>query len=289
MKRHLIPCGIARPSATQPGIFAAVVRDLCAGLGAGRPEDREFLHKYMTLTRCDLLFADKSILVEGSSERLLLPKMIEKMDEGQPDGQKLGSQYLSIMEVGGAYAHIFFNLLDFLQLRTLIITDLDTIDTNDNRRKCKVSEGTHSSNACINKWCAPDGDAKPTKDQLLQKGPADKATKARRLAFQIPHSDNDACGRSFEDAFILANSARFGITAETPEEREDQAWAEATGIDKTDFALKHAIEETDWTTPRYIEEGLRWLAESPAIEATEEEPTGETQGVIPESEGDENG
>ena len=126
---------LARPSGTRPGVFAAVVRDLCAGLGAEDPENRDFLHKYMTLTRCDLLFADRSILVEGSTERLLLPRMIEKIDEGQPVEKRLGGQYVSIMEVGGAYAHIFFNLLDFLQLRTLIITDLDTIDAADNRRK----------------------------------------------------------------------------------------------------------------------------------------------------------
>ena len=29
---------------------------------------------------------------------------------------------------------------------------------------------------------------------------------------------------------------------------------------KTDFALEYAIEKVDWTTPLYIEEGLRWLA-----------------------------
>ena len=56
---------LARPTGTRPGVFASVVRDLCAGLGAEKPENREFLHKYMTLTRCDLLFADRSILVEG--------------------------------------------------------------------------------------------------------------------------------------------------------------------------------------------------------------------------------
>ncbi len=254
---------LARPSGTRPGVFASVVRDLCAGLGAEKPENREFLHKYMTLTRCDLLFADRSILVEGPTERLLLPIMIEKIDESQPDEQKLGSQYLSIMEVGGAYAQVFFNLLDFLQLPTLIITDLDTVDASDNRRKCKVSEGSHSSNACINAWYAPDSQNKPTKDQLLQKAPGEKINNARRLAFQIPHSEGDACGRSFEDAFMLANPVRFDITGETPAEREEQAWKAAKDIDKTDFALKHAIEDTDWTTPRYIEEGVRWLAQCP--------------------------
>jgi putative ATP-dependent endonuclease of OLD family len=67
----------------------------------------------MTLTRCDLLFADKAILIEGTSERLLLPKMIEKVDEVLSKTNKLGSQYISVVEVGGAYAHIFFKLLDF--------------------------------------------------------------------------------------------------------------------------------------------------------------------------------
>ena len=44
------------------------------------------------------------------------------------------------------------------------------------------------------------------------------------------------------------------------EKREGEAWDLAKGIDKTDFALEYAILDTDWTTPRYIEEGLRWLA-----------------------------
>ncbi len=279
---------LARPSGTRPGVFVSVVRDLCAGLGAEKPENREFLHKYMTLTRCDLLFADRSILVEGPTERLLLPIVIEKIDEGQPDEQKLGSQYLSIMEVGGAYAQVFFNLLDFLQLPTLIITDLDTVDAADNRRKCKVSEGSHSSNACINTWYAPDGEDKPTKDQLLQKGPGEKVSNARRLAFQIPHSEGDACGRSFEDAFMLANPARFDITGGTPAEREEQAWKAAKDVDKTDFALKYAIEDTDWTTPRYIEEGLRWLAQCPGTDVPEEETAGDTPDATLVGEGDGN-
>jgi len=256
---------MAQPSPSLPGIFTAVIRDLCTGLCEEAPEKREFLHKYMTLTRCDLLFADRSILVEGSTERLLLPRMIEKVDDGQPIEKRLGSQYVSIMEVGGAYAHIFFNLLDFLKLRTLIITDIDTINANNNQRKCKVSEGTHSSNSCINNWFA-EGDAeRPTKDQLLAKGSEDKLNNVRRIAFQIPNSDGDACGRSFEDAFILANPALFDINGHTPAEREDQAWQAAKAVVKTDFALKYAIEETVWATPLYIEEGLRWLAEPPMM------------------------
>ncbi len=263
---------LAQPRVGCLGVFKAIVKDLCSGLSSETAEDTDFLHKYMTLTRCDLLFADRGILVEGATERILLPRMIEKIDDGQPEEQKLGSQYLSIMEVGGAYAHIFFNLLDFLKLRTLIIADLDTVDSNNKNKKCKVSEGTHSSNACINKWYAETETTKPTKDQLLKKTEQDKVTKTRRLAFQIPHSENDACGRSFEDAFILANPTRFGIRGKTPGEREEEAWNAASDIEKTNFALRHAIEEADWTTPLYIEQGLRWLAENPAVDGVMSAP-----------------
>lgn len=254
---------LAQPQAELPGILKTDIKDLRSGLSGEPDENREFLHKYMTLTRCDLLFADRGVLVEGPTERLLLPKIIEKVDERQQDCEKLGSQYLSVMEVGGAYAHIFFNLLNFLNLRTLIITDLDTIDQGNNRKKCKVSEGTHSSNACINRWFAEDGGHKPTKDELFGKSEAEKITNSCRLAFQVPHSADDACGRSFEDAFMLANPDVFNIAGANIQEREEYAWIAAENVDKTDFALEYAIKKTDWVVPRYIAEGLKWLAQNP--------------------------
>ena len=242
-------------------ILKTEIKDLRIGLSEETEENREFLHKYMTLTRCDLLFADGAILVEGTSERLLLPEIIRKYDEGTGVTiSKLGSQYISIMEVGGAHAHLFFNLLDFLNLRTLVITDLDTVDANNNRKKCKVSDGTHSSNACINNWFTSNGETNPTKEMLIGKNKNDKITGNRRLAFQIPHVEEDACGRSFEDAFMLANPNKFEIIGATHSEREEETWVKATKVNKTEFAMKYGISDTDWTTPRYIEEGLRWFA-----------------------------
>ncbi len=246
---------------TGSSILKTEIKDLRTGLSNEEEANREFLHKYMTLTRCDLLFADRAILIEGTSERLLLPEMIRKYDEGAGEtAPKLGSQYLSVMEVGGAYAHRFFNLLDFLNLRTLVITDIDTVDENNNRKKCKVSEGTHSSNACINSWFTTNGEDNPTKEEIQGKSEAEKTSENRRLAFQIPHAAGDSCGRSLEDAFMLANPEKFEITGASPDEHETEAWDKATRIDKTDFAMEYAILDTNWTTPRYIDEGLWWLA-----------------------------
>lgn len=134
---------LARARESGSTILSTQSKDLRTGLSGEEQKNREFLHQYMTLTRCDLLFADGAILVEGTTERLVLPTSIGKFDE--QNGSNLGGKYLSIMEVGGAYAHLFYNLVDFLDLQTLIVTDLDSIDAANNRTKCKVSEGTHSS------------------------------------------------------------------------------------------------------------------------------------------------
>lgn len=83
--------------------------------------DRDFLERYMKLTHCDLFFADAAILVEGNVERLVLPLMIAQ------GAEKLGGAYLSILEVGGAFAYRFRRLIEFLGLPTLIVTDLDSV------------------------------------------------------------------------------------------------------------------------------------------------------------------
>ena len=244
-------------------------RDLRTGLSVDAA-NRKFLHQYMTLTRCDLLFADAAILIEGTTERLLLPKMIEKFDAKHKSG--LGALYLSIMEVGGAYAHLFYKLLDFLKLRALIITDLDSVYENNNRTKCRVSKGTHSSNAAINGWFGSDGGNNPMLAEIREKSADQKTVGTRHLTYQVPHTNGDACGRSFEDAFMLANPKKFGISGETVAEQEDQAWDAASAVKKSKFALKYAINETDWEIPRYIDEGLSWLAKTRADETGTEQP-----------------
>lgn len=240
-------------------IRSTQIKDLRDGLGGTLPEVQDFLHKYMTLTRCDLLFADKAVLIEGMTERILLPQMIKKVDGKMPAGHPLSSQYVSVVEVGGAYAHLFFGLLDFLELRTLVITDLDAVKKNDQNKlvACKVSEGTSTSNACIKEWFAGK-DVSPA--ELVKKSDEDRTSGSgiRRLAYQMPENGNAPCGRSFEDAFILANPTLFALSNVT----EEEACEKAERVDKkSDFAIEYAIQKTDWTVPRYIDEGLRWLRE----------------------------
>jgi putative ATP-dependent endonuclease of OLD family len=242
----------ADPSAT--GFLSTKIRDLKKDFGDKSQQDNEFLHQYMNQTRCDLLFADKIILIEGTSERLLLPRMTGKTDAGLPAEAKLGSQYIAVLEVGGAYAHKFFKLLDFLELPSLVITDIDAVTESKSGKACKVSEGKGTSNACIRDWFGVDDAGLPA---LLTKSDKEKVNGNRRIAYQVPEKEKGPCGRSFEDAFILANTTKFAVDAKNP---ETSAFDYASAQKKSEFALKHAIVDADWSVPRYIREGLEWLA-----------------------------
>ena len=239
------------------GVRQTRVKDLRMGLGDVSMPDKKFLHQYMTLTRCDLFFADKAILIEGLSERLMLPSIIKKLESEEPALPKLSSQYITTMEVGGAYAHRFFGLLHFLELPTLILTDLDSVE-KPGGDACEVHKGTHSSNACLKAWFSNDNPF--TLAGLLTKDDSDKVRDDKRIAYQCAEEANGPCGRTFEDAFILANQALFGLHETTLEELEKRARIQASKNKKSEFALKYAIEETNWTTPKYILDGIRWLA-----------------------------
>ena len=244
---------LTRPKGTGNPIHSTEIRDLKQGLAGIPVPDKEFLHKYMVLTGCDLLFADKIVLIEGATERIMLPEIIRKIDlSAGANDPKLSSQYISIMEVGGAHAHKFFNLLNFLDLSTLIITDIDSVDSN--LESCEVAAGTGTSNSCIKEWFNPD----VTPAQLLAKNENDKIEGRVRLTYQVPEQSGGACGRSFEDAFILANYAKFGLATENATE----AYNKSKNIKKTNFAIEYGIDNKNWNVPLYIAQGLRWLAAS---------------------------
>jgi len=125
------------------GVQTTNVLNLTTFYNKSHEESREFLQRYMKLTHCDLFFADGAILVEGNVERLLLPPMINKCAE------ELNSCYLSIIEVGGAYGHIFKQLIEFLGLTTLIITDLDSIEPVPAKQEGVDKDATSSTELLV--------------------------------------------------------------------------------------------------------------------------------------------
>ncbi len=62
-----------------------------------------------------------------------------------PEHQKLASQYVTCIEAGGAHAHLFYPLLDFLT-KTLVVTYLDSIKKveKENNKKKKLTYGKNA-------------------------------------------------------------------------------------------------------------------------------------------------
>ena len=85
----------------------------------------KFLKQYLTLHRAELFFADKVIFIEGDTERILLPAIMRKIDQSiKDDTLPLLSQNISVIEAG-AYSHVFSRFINFIGVKSLIITDID--------------------------------------------------------------------------------------------------------------------------------------------------------------------
>ena len=101
----------------------------------------------MSLHRCDIFFADKVILVEGTTEKILLPLMINKV------ATTLDNEYVSIIEVGGAYTVKFKELLKFVNTKCLVITDIDSVNPEDSRKACPTATANaKTSNSTLLNW-----------------------------------------------------------------------------------------------------------------------------------------
>lgn len=242
-----------------------------------------FLKQYLTLHKSDLFFSDKVIIVEGTTERMLMPQMIKKC------APNLANQYITVLEIGGAYTHLFREVLSFLNLKTLVITDIDSINPNDNNKKCPVGDGTGdliSSNHTLTKWI-------PKLNSIADLIAASNDDKIEsgilRVAYQT--EEGGIIGRSFEEAFINKNKTLFTSNYSDDEgnvkdvknlfsfsrvksmddiqNMEPYDLAPSSSSSKTNFAfdiMSFPEEIAIWQIPEYIDEGLKWLENDLEIE-----------------------
>ena len=242
----------------------------------------KFVKQYLTLNNSELFFADKVICIEGDTERILLPTIMQKVDISNPLNQSsmimpLLSQNISIIETG-AHSHVFRKLFDFLGIKVLIITDIDPANKNENNRltSCSAVDATSTTNTSIKNFFDISGDE--VFSIVAQKSFAEKISSDNRIriAYQIPEDVNSYQPASFEDAFISLNKqfiidqkAGF-IQFEALKDFDDSEiedfykFARDKVNKKSAFAsslLYFEGEENTWKVPNYISEGLLWLRE----------------------------
>lgn len=229
-------------------------------------DNMEFIKKYLTLSRCDLFFADKIIFVEGASERLLLPDMIEKCEKEKlfdSEKYKLPAQYYALIEIGGAYAHKFIPFANFLGLPCLILTDIDSVI--DGGTKAFVSKGRTTSNATIKWWMRKiKGIPQDSKDVISLAditALTDEEKTMEKCHIEYQTMEKGLCGRSLEEAIMNVNRNHYGLTDSVTE--EDLTFTEKS---KTDFALNLICDNPDYSIPQYIKSGLIWLNKQRVLE-----------------------
>jgi len=245
----------------------------------------QFLKQYLTISRAEIFFADKAILIEGDTERILVPTLMRKIDieeekkfaaSGKKDEHlPLLSQNISVVEVG-AYSQIFERFIDFLGIKGLIITDLDSVDGDG--KKCEVKVGVDYSNAAIKYFFN-----NPSLDNLKGFSLLNKLFNKvsgvwtnqddGRLCVVYQTKENGYNARSFEDAFININMGYVNDNKDSFRGLQNRVHFE-NGVGayeladkcikkKTHFALDiiyHSNEElSNWQVPSYIKEGLLWL------------------------------
>lgn len=248
--------------------------------GIEEKETEKFVIRYLNTTHNDLFFADAVILVEGPAERILLPHFIKN------ENCLLDSCYVTILEIGGSHAHRLKPLIEKLGLICLVITDVDSINPNDNGKKCQPELGNNykTNNGTLKTWHPQ----KELLDELLNLNSDDKIKKDLpiRVAYQKAIEFDNGGDKiivypyTFEDALVIENKDNFKaiadatgllkkmVEASKKEDLKELVQETYTIINdkqakKAEFALDvlYFEDPKKIKTPSYIKEGLNWIEE----------------------------
>lgn len=249
----------------------------------------KFLVHFLTLQSSELFFCDKIVLIEGTTEKILFPYFMSLIDKENKDTANyvpLATQNISMMEVG-ANSRVFGPFLKFLGIKTLIVTDIDSVQKtvlvddagkqNTTYPACPVIDGTHTSNYSLQYFLeSPKFEDKGYGIWLdkLKKNQFFDENNLINVCYQIEEGKYHA--RSFEDSFIHINKEKINehrvdlcglknVKKLADENLTTYKLTEEILDKKSEFAsslLYVALTKNDltWAVPRYIKEALTWLS-----------------------------
>lgn len=262
------------------GLPISVVTNLSTVFGNTNATTR-FVARYLRSTHCDLFFADAAIFIEGTGERVFMPYFINNYP-------LLDDAYISVLEIGGRYAHLFKPLIDALGISCLVITDIDCAAKSGRCKKQPMrGKGYISSNPTIQNWVVRninlDSLLDLSFDQKEETNPTIQEAKTR-IAFQTPiqlsfsdGSQHEFLPTTFEDALAYTNFTTFKTTkgnglikkfknafkTEDANKIAEEVYnaVESKSAKKAEFALDmiYNKDPDKIIVPKYIAEALNWL------------------------------
>lgn len=99
-----------------------------------------FFDWFFEIGYSEIVFADSAILYEGDTERLYIKRVITRSKF-----ESLQEKYIAFIQVGGAYAYNFKALINYLKIKTLIITDIDYTTKPKAKNDILTSKSTNST------------------------------------------------------------------------------------------------------------------------------------------------
>lgn len=236
---------------------------------------KKFVTRYLRTTHCDLFFSNGVILVEGAAERILIPHFIRKHYP-----ETLNQSYISILEVGGAHAQRLKPLINILDLPTLVITDTDAVDKNNNKVRPQRGRGYSFGSDTLKDWFELKDktldEIIDLKDELKVKGNVRSAYQCGiHVKYKEEVGEEEAIPYTFEDAIALTNMDLFkGLNVSTGMVKKmhlatkkatlneccDEFYKALSGTKaKMALDLLYDVEPEDLLIPNYIKEGMDWL------------------------------
>lgn len=264
---------------------------------SGERKEFYFLTQYLSVQSSELFFADKAIFIEGISESILIDyftnqydakRKLEETKKKEEDTEyksnyiPLSAQNITVIQAG-ANAKAFRHFIEFLQIPTLIITDIDTVcrkvgDEKTTYHACSVLDTNccNTSNATIKYYyAAPEFVYGCSVHDAWLENVKNHAQKCISDFVNVSYQceENGYYPRSFEDAFINVNLTEIkkqqnqllGLGNKDKINVNDDIYNLTQEIidKKSDFASSLLYtaytENVEWTTPKYIREGLEWL------------------------------
>lgn len=252
-------------------------------------EYESFIKQYLTVHRSELFFADKLILVEGDTERILIPYFMDLHDRDEKNKQKLLSQYVSVVDVGN-YMYIFGDLIKLLGIKTLMITDMDYANKGKSRRlqACSSDKADDTTNPTLKKLLPKTQEPnKSTIDRIrdmqydgLIFSVSDKGyilSSNGNIRLTTQKEENGYCARTFEDSFACLNKDWI-IDQSNNKKFVNSVKKKISNLINVDFEFgddyikskaMFAIDiinaneksEQNIKVPEYIMKGLKWIAE----------------------------
>lgn len=224
----------------------------------------------------EIVFADRVILTEGDTERLMIRKLAS-FDEYK----ELNKLYIAFIQVGGAYAFNYHKLLEFLEIKALILTDIDYSNTVTTPTEMLESE---SSNSTLNKFYRismnKDDTFNPTVSDFFEWVVLGKNLISSQQINVLFQNDADSCARTLEEAMLSKKlkinvfdtkskdewkliRGETGLKFSIPNSTDSPSIKDivkSTSKQKTDFMYSVILNDLlIEMLPEHIESGLKWL------------------------------